>query len=118
MDRFRYWRHQPSLSPPNYQFIYYSLDGKTRYTSEVPNHRSKFLMMWCPKCKHAAVSVYTRVSFIEIGKKIRAHGHNFEDVISAYLNWINPMKDVTDLVGHLEALTVVKYSPRWYNILE
>ena len=49
--------------------------------------------------------------FIEIGKKIRAHGHNFEDVISACLNWMNPMKDVTDLVGHLEA-------PRWYNILE
>ena len=63
MDRFRYWRHQPSLSPPNYLFIYYSLDGKTRYTSEVPNHRSKFLMMWCPKRKHAAVSIYTRVSF-------------------------------------------------------
>ena len=56
--------------------------------------------------------------FIEIGKKICAHGHNFEDVISAYLNWMNPMKDVTDLVRHLEALTVVKYSPRWYNILE
>ena len=69
MDRFRYWRHQPSLSPPNYQFIYYSLDGKTRYTSEVPNHRSKFLMMWCPKCKHAAVSVYTRVSFYWDRKK-------------------------------------------------
>ena len=56
--------------------------------------------------------------FIEIGKKICAHVHNFEDVISAYLNWMNPMKDVTDLVRHLEALTVVKYSPRWYNILE
>ena len=49
--------------------------------------------------------------FIEIGKKIRAHDHNFEVVISACLNWMNPMKDVTDLVGHLEA-------PRWYNILE
>ena len=50
--------------------------------------------------------------FIEIGKKIRAHWHDFEDVISAYLNWMNPMKDVTDLIGQLEALTVVKYSPR------
>ena len=28
------------------------------------------------------------------------------------------MKDVTDLMGELEALTVVKYSRRWYNILE
>ena len=36
----------------------------------------------------------------------------FEDVISAYLNWKNLMKDVTDLIGQLEALTIVKYSPR------
>ena len=28
------------------------------------------------------------------------------------------MKDVMDLIGQLEALTVVKYSPRWYDILE
>ena len=90
MDRLRHKRHQPSLSSPSYQFIYYSFDGKTRYTSEVPNHHSKFLMgssktfqcshcryttesvlsmMWCPKCKHAAVSVYTRVSFYWDRKK-------------------------------------------------
>lgn len=56
--------------------------------------------------------------FIETGKKIRAHGHEFEDVTSAHRNSRNPMKDVTDLIGELEALTVVKYSPRWYNILE
>ena len=83
MDCLRNWRKQSSLSPPSYQFIYYSFDEKTRYTSEVPHHHSKFLMgsskkfqfshcpytaesvlsvMWCPKCKHAAVSVYTRVS--------------------------------------------------------
>ena len=29
-----------------------------------------------------------------------------------YDNWKNPMKDVTDLIGQLGALTVVKYSPR------
>ena len=56
--------------------------------------------------------------FIEIGKKIRAHGHDFEEVMHAYDNWKNPMRDVTDLIGQLEALTGVKYSPRWYNILE
>ena len=28
------------------------------------------------------------------------------------------MQDVTDLIGQLEALTSVKYSPRWYNIVE
>ena len=50
--------------------------------------------------------------------KIRAYGHDFEDVISAYLNWMNPMKDVTDLIGQLKALTVVKYLPRWLHILE
>ena len=75
-------------------------------------------MMSCPKCKHAAV-LFTHVfNFIEIGEKIRAHGHDFEDVISAYLNWKTPMEDVTDLIGQLEALKVVKYSPRWYNIVE
>ena len=48
-------------------------------------------------------------NFIEIGKKIRGHRHDFEALISAYLNWLNPMKDVTDLIGQLEALAVVKY---------
>ena len=56
--------------------------------------------------------------FIEIGKKIRACGHDFEDVVNAYLNWKNPRKDVTDLIGQMEVLTVLKYSPRWHNILE
>ena len=56
--------------------------------------------------------------FIELGKKIRTHGYDFEDVISAYRSSRNPMKDVMDLIGQLEALTVVKYSPRWYDILE
>ena len=56
--------------------------------------------------------------FIKIGKKIRAYGHDFEEVMHAYDNWKNPMRDVTDLIGQLEALTGVKYSPRWYNILE
>ena len=51
-------------------------------------------------------------NYIEMGKKIHACGHDFEDVISAYLDWKNLMKDVTDLIGQLEALTVVKYSPR------
>ena len=58
--------------------------------SEVPHHHSKFFMgsskkfqfshcpytaesvlsvMWCPKCKHAAVSVYTRVSLYWDRKK-------------------------------------------------
>ena len=46
--------------------------------------------------------------FIEIGKKIRACGHDFEDVVSAYLNWKNPSKDVTDLIGQMEVLTVLK----------
>ena len=90
MDCLRNWRKQSSLSPPSYQFIYYSFDEKTRYTSEVPHHHSKFLMgssktfqfshcpytaesvlslMWCPKCKHAAVSVYTRVSLYWDRKK-------------------------------------------------
>ena len=72
-----------------------------------------------PVGAHMQLYLFTHwFHFIEIGKKIRAHGHNFEDVISAYLNWMNPMKDVTDLIGHLEALTVVKYSPRRYDILE
>ena len=39
-------------------------------------------------------------------------------VMHAYDNWKNPMKDVTDLIGQLEALTVVKYSLRWYDIVE
>ena len=30
--------------------------------------------------------------FIEIGKKIRAHGHDFEEVMHAYDNWKNPME--------------------------
>ena len=128
MDRLRNWRKQSSLSPLSYQFIYYSFDEKTRYTSEVPHHHSKFLMgssktfqfshcpytaesvlsvMWCPKCKHAAVSVYT-----EIGKKIRACGHDFEEAMHAYDNLTNPRKDVTDLIGQ------IKYPPRWYNIVE
>lgn len=66
MDRLRYWRHQPS--PPSYQLIYYSFDGKKRY---MPSHHSKMgpsktfqysycryiedsvlSLMWCPKCKH------------------------------------------------------------------
>ena len=51
-------------------------------------------------------------NYSEMGKKIHACGHDFEDVISAYLNWKNLMKDVTDLIGQLEALTIVKYSPR------
>ena len=61
--------------------------------------------------------LFTRVfHFIEIGKKIR--GHDFEEVMHACDNWKNPMRDVTDLIGQLEAATGVKYSPRWYNILE
>ena len=72
-----------------------------------------------PVGAHMQLYLFTHWShFIEIGKKIRAHGHKFEDVISAYRNSRNPMKDVTDLMGELEALTVVKYSRRWYNILE
>ena len=44
-------------------------------------------------------------------------GHDFEEVMHAYDNWKNPMKDVTDLIGQLEALTFVKCSPRhgFYN---
>ena len=41
-------------------------------------------------------------NYIEMGKKIHACGHDFEDVISAYLNWKNLMKDVTDLIGQLK----------------
>ena len=71
---------------------------------------------WTNNCLHVKTSVsylFTHwFHFIEIGKKIRSCGHDFEDVISAYLNWKNPMKDVTDLIGQLEALAVVKYSPR------
>ena len=63
--------------------------------------------------------LFTHVlNFIEIGKKIRAHGHDFEEVMHAYDNWKNPMRDVTDLIVQLEALTGVKYSLRSYNILE
>ena len=63
--------------------------------------------------------LFTHVfNFIEIGKKIRAHEHDFEDVTSVYLNWMNPMKDVIDLIGQLEALTVIKHSPLWYNIVK
>ena len=123
----------------SYQFIYYSFDGKTRYTSEVPNHHSKCLMgssktfqfshcrytaesvlsmMCCPKCKYAAVSVYTRVSLYWDRKKIRSCGHDFEEVTHAYDNWKRKRKDVTDLIGQIEALMLVKYSPRWYNIVE
>ena len=54
--------------------------------------------------------------FIEIGKKIRACGHDFEEAMHAYDNLRNPREDVTDLIGQMEALIVVKYSPRWYNI--
>ena len=54
--------------------------------------------------------------FIEIGKKIRACGHDFEEAMHAYDNLRNPRKDVTDLIGQMEALMLVKYSPRWYNI--
>ena len=56
--------------------------------------------------------------FIERRKKIRACGHDFEEAMHAYDNWRNPRKDVTDLIGQMEALIVVKYSPRWYNIVE
>ena len=56
--------------------------------------------------------------FIEIGKKIHACGHDFEEAMHAYDNLKNPRKDVTDLIGQMEALIVVKYSPRWYNIVE
>ena len=42
---------------------------------------------------------------------------NFEDVISAYLNWTN-LIDVTDLIRQLEALTVIKHLPKWYIILK
>ena len=44
-------------------------------------------------------------------------GTIFEDVTSS-LNWMNPVRDVTDLIRQLEVLTVIKYSPRWYNILK
>ena len=50
--------------------------------------------------------------FIEIGKKIRACGHDFEEAMHAYDNLRNPRKDVTDLIGQ------IKYPPRWYNIVE
>ena len=63
--------------------------------------------------------LFTHVfNFIEIGTKIRAHGYDFEEVMHAYDNWKNPMRDVTDLIVQLEALTGVKYSLRSYNILE
>ena len=44
-------------------------------------------------------------------------GTIFEDFTSS-LNWMNPVRDVTDLIRQLEVLTVIKYSPRWYNILK
>ena len=44
-------------------------------------------------------------------------GTIFEDVTSS-LNWMNPVRDVTDLIRQLEVLTVIKYLPRWYNILK
>ena len=43
--------------------------------------------------------------------------HNFEDVISAYLSWMN-LIDITDLIRQLEALTVIKHLPKWYIILK
>ena len=75
-------------------------------------------MMSCPKCKHAAVSVYTRVSLYWERKKDPSAWARFEEVMHAYDNWKNPMRDVTDLIGQLEASTGVKYSPRWYDILK
>ena len=63
--------------------------------------------------------LFTHVfNFIEIGKKIRACGHDFEEVLHAYDNWKKPRKDMTDLIGQMEALIVVKYSPQWYNFVE
>ena len=88
---------------------------------------------WTTDCLHVKTSVSIRhlwghtcsciclpIGFIlsRLEKKIRACGHDFEDVVSAYLNWKNPRKDVTDLIGQMEVLTVLKYSPRWHNILE
>ena len=70
-----------------------------------------------PVGAHTQLYLFTHW-FHLIGKKIRACGHDFEDVVSAYLNWKNPRKDVTDLIGQMEVLTVLKYSPRWHNILE
>ena len=54
---------------------------------------------------------------IEIEKRSECMGTIFEDVTSS-LNWMNPVRDVTDLIRQLEVLTVIKYSPRWYNILK
>ena len=70
---------------------------------------------WTTNCFHVRACVSDLFTnwfyFIEIGKKIRAHGHDFEGVMHAYDNWKNPMRDVTNLIGQLEALTGVKYSP-------
>ena len=52
-----------------------------------------------------------------LGGKIRKNGHDFEDVIKAYEVWINLTKNVPQLVGEIEALTTVKYSSRWYDVL-
>ena len=71
---------------------------------------------WTTNCLHVKACVSYLFThwfyFIEIGKKIRACGHDFEEVMDAYSNCKNPMKDVTDLIGQLKALTIVKYSPR------
>ena len=45
--------------------------------------------------------------FIEIGKKIRVHGHEFEDFMRAYRNSRNPMKDVTDgRIGSVDSFQI------------
>ena len=55
-----------------------------------------------PVGAHMQLYLFTHwFHFIEIGKKIRAHGHEFEDVMSACRNSRNLMKDVTDLMGEL-----------------
>ena len=61
---------------------------------------------------HTAVSLHTGLTILRWEKRHMRVGIIFEDVISAYLNWKNLMKDVTDLIGQLEALTIVKHSPR------
>ena len=77
---------------------------------------------WATNCLHIKTCVSDLFAhwfhFIDIGKKIRACGHDFEEVMHAYDNWKNPRKDVTDLIDQMEALTAVKYSPWRYNILE
>ena len=39
-------------------------------------------------------------------------GYDFEEVMHVYDNWKNRMKDVTDVIGQLEAFRIVKYSPQ------